>query len=127
MSTQIQVTARVLARASLHVLRQPAEIVITDADIKRGYLDINAGSVLEIKNNSRAGVNMTFETRGLSFKEAMVNGLGREVALGPNGGIITHKSIGTSVVALSYRFVFDESSQAGTYAWPLSVSVNPIE
>lgn len=127
MSTQIQVTARVLARASMHVLRQPAEIVITDADIKRGYLDVNAGSVLEIKNNSRAGVNMTFETRGLSFKEATVSGLDREVTLGPNGGIITHKSIGTSVVALSYRFVFDESSQAGTYAWPLSVSVNPIE
>lgn len=127
MSTQIQVTARVLARASVHVLRQPSEIVITDADIKKGYLDVNAGSLLEIKNNSRAGVNMTFETRGLSFKEAMVSGLGREVTLGPNGGIITHKSVGTSLVALSYRFIFDESSQAGTYAWPLSVSVNPVE
>jgi hypothetical protein len=127
MSTQIQVTARVLARASLHVLRQPAEIVVTDADIKRGYLDVNVGSLLEIKNNSRAGVNMTFETRGLSFKEALVSGFGREVALGPNGGIITHQIIGTSVVALNYRFVFDESSQAGTYAWPLSISVNPVE
>ncbi|KQC08256.1 MAG: hypothetical protein APR62_04970 [Smithella sp. SDB] len=127
MSTQIQVTARVLARASVHVLRQPAEIVVTDADIKRGYLDVNAGSVLEIRNNSRAGVNMTFETSGLPFKEALITGLGREVVLGPNGGIITQKMIGTSVVALSYRFIFDESSQAGTYSWPLSVSVNPVE
>jgi hypothetical protein len=127
MSTQIQVTARVLARASLHVLRQPAEIVVTEADIRWGYLDVNAGSVLEIKNNSRAGVNMTFETRGLPFKEALVSGFGREVAIGPNGGIITHQIIGTSVVALNYRFVFDEYSQAGTYAWPLSISVNPVE
>jgi len=127
MSTKIQVTARVLARASMHVLRQPAEIVITDADIRRGYLDVNAGSLVEIKNNSRAGVNMTFETQGLPFKEALVSGFGREVALGPNGGIITHSMIGTSVVALSYRFVFDGSSQAGTYAWPLNISVNPIE
>ena len=127
MSTQIQVTARVLARASVHVLRQPAEIVVTDADIKRGYLDVNVGSLLEIRNNSRAGVNMTFETHGLSFKEALVSGFGRDVALGPNGGIITHKIIGTSVVALNYRFIFDESSQAGTYSWPLSVSVEPIE
>jgi hypothetical protein len=127
MSTQIQVTARVLARASVHVLRQPAEIVVTDADIKKGYLDVNVGSLLEIRNNSRAGVNMTFETHGLSFKEALVSGFGRDVALGPNGGIITHKIIGTSVVALNYRFIFDESSQAGTYSWPLSVSVEPIE
>lgn len=127
MSTQISVTARVLARASMHVLRQTAEIVVTDADIKKGYLDVNVGSLLEIKNNSRAGVNMNFETHGLPFKEALVSGFGREVALGPNGGIITHQIIGTSVVALNYRFVFDESSQAGTYAWPLSISVNPVE
>ena len=127
MSTQIPVTARVLARASLHVLRQPSEIVITNADIRRGYLDVNAGSLVEIKNNSRAGVNMTFETSGLPFKEALVSGFGREVALGPNGGIITQQIIGTSILALNYRFVFDESSQAGTYAWPLSITVNPVE
>jgi hypothetical protein len=127
MSTQIQVTAKVLARAKLHVLRQPTEIVVTNADIRRGYMDINAGSLLEIKNNSRAGVNMTFEARGLPFKEALISGLGREVAIGPNGGIVTHQIIGTSVVALSYRFVFDESSHAGTYAWPLNLSVSPVE
>lgn len=127
MSTQIQVTARVLARASLHVLRQQTELVVTDADIKRGYLDVNAGSLIEIKNNSRSGVNVTFETRGLPFKEALVSGFGREVAIGPNGGIVTHQLTGTNVVAFSYRFVFDEYSQAGTYAWPLSISVSPVE
>jgi hypothetical protein len=126
MSTQITVTAVVMARASLHILRQPLEIIITNADIRRGYLDVNAGSLLEIKNNSRAGVNMTFEAQGLPFKEALVSGFGREVTLGPNGGIITHQIIGTVIVTLSYRFVFDESSHAGTYAWPLSLSVSPV-
>lgn len=127
MSTQIQVTARVLARASMNVLRQPTELIVTDSDIKRGYLDVNAGSLVEIRSNSRAGVNLTFETRGLPFKEALVSGIGREVALGPNGGIITHQITGTNVVALSYRFVFDEYSQAGTYAWPLALSVSAVE
>lgn len=127
LSAQIQVTARVLARASLQILRQPAEIVVTDADIKRGYLDVNAGSLIEIRNNSRAGVYMNFETSGLPFKEALVSGFGRQVSLGPNGGIITNQITGTAIVALNYRFVFDENSQAGTYAWPLSLSVNPVE
>ena len=68
LSTQIQVTATVLARASIHVLRQPTEIIVTDADIKRGFLDVSAGSLVEIRNNSRAGVNMTFESQGLPFK-----------------------------------------------------------
>ena len=127
MSTQIQVTATVLARASIHVLRQPTEIIITDADIKRGFLDVNAGSLVEIRNNSRAGVNMTFEAQGLPFKEALVSGFGREVALGPNGGIITHQMTGVNIMALSYRFVFDKYSHAGTYEWPLSLSVSPVE
>jgi hypothetical protein len=127
MGTQIQVTARVLARASLQVLRQPTELVVTDADIRRGYLDVNAGSLVEIRNNSRAGVDLTFETRGLPFKEALVSGFGGEVTLGPNGGIVTRQITGTNVVVFNYRFVFDESSQAGTYAWPFSLSVSPVE
>jgi hypothetical protein len=121
------VTATVLARASIHVLRQPTEIIVTDADIKRGFLDVSVGSLVEIRNNSRAGVNMTFEAQGLPFKEALVSGFGREVALGPNGGIITHQMTGTNIMALSYRFVFDEYSHAGTYAWPLALSVSPVE
>lgn len=127
MSTQIQVTATVMARANLHVLRQPAEIIVTDADIKRGFLDVNAGSLVEIRNNSRAGVHLVFDVHGLPFKEALVSGFGREVALGPNGGIITHQITGTNIMTLSYRFVFDEHSQPGTYAWPLALSVSPAE
>jgi len=127
MSAQIEITAKVLARASIHVLRQPAEIVVTEADIRRGYLDINAGSLFEIKNNSRAGVCMTFEARGMPFREVLVGGLGREIAMGPGGGIITHQGVGTMILSLNYRFVLDKSSQAGTYAWPFSVTVSPVE
>jgi hypothetical protein len=127
MSTQIQVTAKVLARASFHVLRQPAEIVVTEADIRRGYMDVNAGSLLEIKNNSRAGVMMSFEVSGMSFKEVLISGMGSEVAIGPGGGFITHQLTGTSIVALNYRFVFDKTSQAGTYAWPLALNISPVE
>ncbi len=126
-SAQITVSATVLARASLHVLQQPTELVVTDADIQRGFLDVDAGSLVEIKNNSRAGVYMAFASQGLPFREALVRGFGREISLGPNGGIITQQLTGKAVVALSYRFIFDKSSQAGTYAWPLSISVNPVE
>jgi hypothetical protein len=126
-STKITVRATVLARASLHVLRQPTKLVVTDADIRRGFLDVDAASLLEIRNNSRAGVYMAFASQGLPFRETLIRGFGREVSLGPNGGIITQQLTGQAVVALSYRFIFDESSQAGTYAWPLSISVNPVE
>ena len=82
---------------------------------------------MEIKNNSRLGVNIIFETQELPFKEALVSGFGREVALGPNGGIIPLQVTGLATVAFSYRFILDESSQAGNYAWPFSISVSPVE
>lgn len=127
MSTNIEVNARVLARASVHILQQPVEIIITEADIQKGFIDINTGSLVEIRNNSRAGVNLTFEANGLTFKETIVNGLGKEVALGPNGGIVNCQITGTKIMALSYRFILDKNLSAGTYTWPLSLSVNPVE
>ncbi len=126
-SAKITVSAMVLARASLNVLRQPSELVVTDADIRRGFLDVDAGSLVEIRNNSRRGVYVTFESHGLPFREALVRGFGREVSFGPNGGMITQPLTGKAVVALGYRFYFDGTAEAGTYAWPLSLSVNPVE
>ena len=126
-SAGVSVSATVLARASMNVLKQPSELVVTEADIRRGFLDVEAGSLVEIKNNSRAGIFMTFENHGFPFRQALVRGFGREVALGPNGGMISQNITGKTVVALSYRFIFDGSMQAGTYAWPFSMSVNPVE
>jgi hypothetical protein len=127
MSTTIKVSATVLARSSLHILRQPSEIIVTNADIKKGFLDVSAGSLLEVRNNSRAGVSLIFDVHGLPFREIIVSGLDSEVSLGPNGGMITRQMTGANILSLSYRFVFDEYSQAGTYAWPLSLAVNPVE
>lgn len=127
MSTNIRITATVLARANVHILNQPAEIIITHADIKKGFLDVRAGSLLEIRNNSRMGVDLVFEAANLPFKEVIVSGLGSDISVGSNGGIITRQMTGANIVSLSYRFVFDERSQAGTYAWPLLISAQPVE
>lgn len=127
LSTQITVTARVLARASLRLLSQPAQIVVTDADIEKGYLDVNAGSLIEIKNNNPTGIYMIFETSGLPFKEVLISGFGRQVSLGQNGGIIANQIIGTSIVSLTYRFIFDKQMHPGKYVWPLSISVNSVQ
>ncbi len=125
-SAKVTVSATVLARASIKVLHQAPEIVVTDADIRRGFVDISAGSLIELKNNSLSGCLLTFEAHGLPFKEALVRGLGREVSIGPNGGMIFQTFKGTVTMALSYRFVLSEDAQPGTYTWPLSLSASPL-
>ena len=59
-----------------------------------------------------------------------VRGLGRDVQLGANGGVVLQTAAGrgmsNTTVDLVYRFVLAESSQQGTYAWPIQVSVVPL-
>ena len=125
-STTLHVSAVVLPRADLNIIKQPTELVLTDADVRRGYVEVAAASMLELKSNSRAGCLLSFETNGFPFEEASVNVMGRDVVLGPGGGLVTLPVLGRTTVALSYRFVLSEGTQPGTYEWPFSLSVSPL-
>jgi hypothetical protein len=123
---KVLVSAVVPAHASVKVLRQPGQLTVTDADVRRGFVEIGAESLIELKNNSLAGCLLVFESRGLPFKEAVVRGLGREVAIGPGGGMIFQAFRGTITASLSYRFVLSDDAQPGAYDWPFSLSASPL-
>jgi hypothetical protein len=125
-SMTAHVSAVVLARADLHMIKQPIELVLTDADVRRGYVEIDAASMFELKCNSRAGCLLSFATHGLPFRETSINVMGRTVVLGPGGALVTLPVIGRATVSLSYRFVLSEGTQPGTYEWPFSLSVSPL-
>ncbi len=123
---KVMVSAVVPAHASVKVLRQPHHLTVTDADIRRGFVELGAESLIELKNNSLAGCLLVFESHGLPFKEAVVRGLGREVAIGPSGGMIFQAFRGTITALLSYRFVLSDDARPGAYDWPFSLSVSPL-
>lgn len=125
-STTIRVNAVVLAHADLIILKQPVALVVTGADVRRGYVELDAASVLELKNNSRAGCLLFFSAHGLPFQEMSIRVMGRTVVLGPNGGLVTLPVVGRTTIALSYRFVLSKGAQPGTYEWPFSLSVSPL-
>lgn len=129
---RVTVTARVLAHASIKFLYQAPELVVTNADISRGYLEIPAASRIELKNNNPDGYMLFFEgTNGQVniIKEIYVQGLGREVQIDAYGGWIVLPNEGLSPVTkeLSYRFVLSENAQPGSYIWPLALSVRPMQ
>jgi hypothetical protein len=124
-STVIRVNAVVLARTQLKPLQQPAMLIITEADVQRGYVDVSGASLFEIWNNDPAGCVLTFESSDFPFREAAVTVMGREIIIYPTGGMIVMPVTGRQQIALNYRFVLTTEAEPGTYAWPLSVSVNP--
>lgn len=126
-STKITVTATVQARAIMKVIRRPAELVVTNADVLRGYVEAPVATRFEVKNNSPAGYLLTFDGLSVPFKEVHVHGLGRDVQISFGGGWIPQPyARGTFMMELSYRFILSENARPGTYAWPVSISVSPM-
>ncbi|MEW6066996.1 MAG: hypothetical protein AB1610_01670 [Nitrospirota bacterium] len=113
---------------ALKIVFQTPELIITPADIIRGYIDIPDAVHAEIQNNNLAGYLIVFEGLGEYFKEAVVKGLGKDTIISSNGGWIAQPYNGKDpvMIELSFRFILSENITPGTYAWPLSISVSPI-
>lgn len=129
---RVTVTAMVLAHSSIKFLYQAPELVVTNSDISRGYIEIPAASRIELKNNNPNGYMLVFEgTNGQVnlLKEINVQGLGRELQIDVHGGWIVLPNEGLAPVTkeLSYRFVLSENAQPGSYMWPLTLSVRPMQ
>jgi len=125
--TSVLVTATVLKHASLQILAQPAAVVITAADIERGQVDVPAPVHVAVRSNS-GGSMLEFVSDGNFMRRIVVSGAGRDVELSPSGGLVTtmHATGGISHLALTFRFILSEAAQAGTYPWPMRLSVLPL-
>lgn len=128
--SSVAVTATVKSHTTLKVLYQNPELVITNADISRGYVEVQTASRIEVKNNNPAGYLLVFDgTNGhlRPFNEVYVQGMGKDIQIGSEGGWIPQPyTRGTITMELNYRFILSEDAQPGTYAWPLTVSVRPL-
>ena len=126
---KVTVSATVLKHASLKVLAQPAAVVVTAADIERGYVDIPAPAQVAIRSNSARGYMLDFANDGEFINRILVKGLSTDVQLSPAGGAVMQPYSGhgtRTTLDLGFRFMLAKSAQAGTYPWPLHLSVTPI-
>jgi len=121
------VSVRIEPYATLKVVSQAQAIVVTDADIRQGYVDVNSASLFQIKTNSTMGYRLAFENTGATFTEVRVEGPGIDSVLTNGTGFVYQPySRATVSLPLSYRFTLSGNISPGTYAWPLAVSVNPV-
>ena len=127
--TRLSVTATVLKHASLKVLAQPSSVVVTAADIARGYVEVPSPAQIAIKNNS-AGYMLVFAGRGEFVRQVRVRGLGSDVQMGADGGVVsqtnTARGMSSTTLDLGFRFELSASAQQGTYPWPMQMSVVPL-
>jgi hypothetical protein len=122
----ITVSATVMARVSQSVVHQVSRINVTEEDIKRGFIEIPSGTILQIKTNSRNGYMLYFEGENELFKEVTVIDKGRTIVLSSSGGFIHQPNSGGNVEVkdLSYKLLLNENIQPGSYSWPLRVKAS---
>lgn len=125
-SQTVRFVIKVPAMVRLDVLRQPQALEITEADIARGWVEIDHAAVVQVQSNTPWEVS--FRSRPDLFRAGTVRGLAGEVRLGPDGGsqpaLIATKR--PSSYELSYRFELAPGVKPGTYPWPVAVSAHAI-
>jgi hypothetical protein len=124
----IGVSATVRVSVQLKIVSQMDQLRVTQADIARGYVDVAAGSHINVKSNSREGYVLAFDNLPEQIRSVQVSGLDGLVEIGAEGGSVVQRNAGLSPVPLqlSYRFKLAENMQPGDYQWPVTLSARPI-
>jgi hypothetical protein len=128
-STQsIAVIARVAPWVKLFHEHQQMQLTVTPADVERGYVEVSAASRLTVATNNPAGYILEFQPRSAIFRSVAIHGPGVNAEISAGGGSVMQGGDGSGVartrVELSYRFYLAEGVRAGSYFWPLLVSVS---
>jgi hypothetical protein len=123
---QVKVSVTIARHAKLQVLSQPGAVVVTAADIQRGYVDVPPTQVAVQANTG--GYLLDFASEGDFMRQIVVRGLGAEVQLSPSGGLVTQTAAGNvkTTLALGFRFVLSDTAQPGTYPWPMRLAAQPL-
>jgi len=126
-SALMSVSVQVQARTLLNVESQPPSLVLTEADLARGYVEVPAVSRIRVRSNDPNGYLLAFDVTEGPFTAIEVTGLGPAARISANGGWLARPFTGTQPVTseLTYRFLLASNVQPGTYAWPVSLSARP--
>ncbi len=123
------VSATVTATAQIEQRSEPADIEISAADLRRGYLEVTEPTLLVVRSNSRVGFALDLSTMEPMLESLVVHGIAGDQALGADGGSLVLRSRGAQTVNLSltFRLLLAPGLRAGTYPWPMRIAVHPLD
>lgn len=122
----VQVTATVLKHARINIIAAPATLVISESDVARGYLDVPVPTEILIRSNNPDGYMLQFAADGGLVRRMSIGGLADEIELDGAGTVVVRgqpAGISTERLTLRFRLLLSQQAHAGTYVWPMRLSV----
>ncbi len=113
----------IVPMAKVEVVAQAPQVRIRPEDVRRGYVDVECASYLELRSNARC--RLSFRPRASWFERVRIEGFPHMVTVGPDGGGFVRplELQRRSTYQLSYRFELTRDALPGTYPWPLALSL----
>jgi hypothetical protein len=123
------VSATVRAVANLELQSEPSSVQISDADLRRGFVDVLQPTRLTVRSNSASGYVLEIMTLTPMAASMIVAGLNSDLSLGAEGGTIVQRWQKPQAVDLSlkFRFMLAPGLSAGSYPWPVRLAVRPLQ
>jgi hypothetical protein len=119
------VSAVVPVRVTLTALDEPSEMVISTADLERGYKEVAAR--YRVSHNDRRGYLLSLSPRLGVTREVEVQGLNAALVMGEESvEIVQPGPPGSHELALAFRLVLDPAAPPGRYALPVLVTARPL-
>ena len=125
---QFTVGATVSPVARMETLATPASLVVSDADLKRGYVAVPQPVRLRVYSNSRTGFALDVRNLAREMPAVKVSGMGQDVEVSGEGGWIIQRWNEPQTVALElhFRFALPGDLAPGQYPWPVQLHVHPL-
>ena len=123
------VGATVVAIARIDMQSAPADLVVTAADVRRGYIDVAEPTALVVTSNSPSGFALDLMTVMPLMSAVIVRGLESDQSLGADGGTLVQRWQGahTATLSLRFRLVLADGLAEGRYPWPMRLRVRPLD
>lgn len=121
-STDMRVSATVIARTLLTVESQPQEVVVSAADVIKGFVELPGAMAIQIRSNDPSGYVLQFEPVSGPFVKASVSWGTDTVSVAKTQAWIAqaYHRVANRLVA-SVRIDLAPGTTPGRYAWPIAV------
>jgi len=126
--SHIGVTATVLPIVKYEIIHQEKNLLITEENIKIGYIDVPGAVIFSIKSNSKNGYVMTFFVRSGLLKEVEVfyDSVSSGIHDTQNEIFMPSEGMKQVVKELSFRLHLSDILMPGMYDWPVAFMIQAV-